>query len=195
MKSCAPRLIYLVTIFATLASAAIAIARIGETESQCNTRYGTPITDAFTISQNTTAPLVSGCPTRTYDYHGFRIRIAFLAINGPAIKMQFTKRKDGPILKDDEISAILQANLPDGMKWLVRIPDNPDSPNGPAKRLIESAFMAGTGAEKWERSDGVTGRLEMMKMGLVLESPAVQTLEKRAKEAKEAKRKAAIPSF
>jgi len=153
-----------------LAGAAVALGRIGENESQCNRRYGGPATDTFSVSQNKAAPLVTGCPTQTYNYHGFRIRIAFIGFNGPAIRMQFTKKEGGPYLKDDEIQAILKGNLPDEMQWQ-------------------------TGIDNWKRSDGVTARLEMMKMGMVLESPAAETLDKRAKDEKEQKRRADIPRF
>lgn len=94
----------------------LAFARIGEAESQCNGRYGTPKTDDYTVKRNKEKPLLPVGYTKTYDYQGWKIRVAYIAFNGPAIRMSFRKKTGGAI-KDDELVAIMTANTPEGMKW------------------------------------------------------------------------------
>lgn len=164
----------------------VASARIGETERECNARYGTP---------KKVAEIVPECPTNEYDYHGFKIQIAFAGFNGPAIKMVFTKQPS-PFFKDDEVAAILNANTKDGMQWKASVSESEVAKKSdPLTRMTTAVVTSAMGAKSWVRSDGVTAKVQIQKMGLTIESPEVVAREKRAKEEAEAKRKAAIPSF
>lgn len=164
----------------------LARARIGETESECNTRYGTP---------KKVAEIVPECPTNEYDYHGFKIRIAFAGFNGPAIKMTFAKQPS-PFFKDDEIVAILSANTKDGTQWKKALPESEAAKQMDPITRIGAVFLTDTmGGRSWIRSDGVTAELQIQKMGITIQTPESIAREKRAKDEVEAKRKAAIPAF
>jgi hypothetical protein len=159
-------------------------ARLGETESQCNQRYGQP-TKAREI--------IPGCPTNEYKYHGFRIQTAFLASGGPAIRMVFVKQP-GPFLSEDEIAAILKANAPNGMAWkeiqseMVRKADGVSS-------LLTGLILSQVGAKSWVRDDGAIADVMLNRVRLTLSLLAAEQLELRGKAEAEAKRKAAIPEF
>ena len=169
-----------------LALSPVAHARIGETESECNTRYGTP---------KKVAEIVQGCPTNEYDYHGFKIKIAFPVFNNPAIKMVFTK-PSGPFLKDDEVAAILSANTKKGTTWKgVASESDLAKKSYPITRVGTALVTNAMGGRAWVRSDGVTAELQIQKLGLTITTPEAVAREKRGKDEAEAKRKAAIPSF
>ena len=164
----------------------VANARIGETESECNSRYGTP---------KKVSEIVPGCPTNEYDYHGFKIKIAFPGFNNPAIKMYFSKPL-GPFLKDDEVTAILSANTKEGTTWK-RVASESElaKKSDPITRMTTAMVTSSMGARSWVRSDGVTAELQIQKSGLTITTPEAVAREKRAKDDAEAKRKAAIPNF
>jgi hypothetical protein len=188
---CAPRINYNSSMRAAvfillLALCPVANARIGETESECNTRYGTP---------KKVDEIVPGCPTNEYDYHGFKIRIAFPGFSNPAIKMVFTKYPS-PFFKDDEIAAILNANTKGGTAWKgVASESELAKKSDPLTRMTTAMVTSSVGARSWVRSDGVTAELEIPKTGLTITTPEAVAREKRAKDEAEAKRKAAIPNF
>jgi len=169
-----------------LALCSHANARIGETESECNARYGPP---------KRGASIVPGCQTNEYDYHGFKIKIAFPGPNNPAIKMIFTK---SPILvlKEDEVAAILNANTKEGMQWKrVASELGATKQSDPFTRVAAAYIASSVGARSWVRNDGVTAELEVTKTVVTLESPESVVRKKRAKDEEEASRKAAIPNF
>lgn len=164
----------------------LANARIGETESECNTRYGTP---------TRTGEIVPGCQTNAYDYHGFKIKIAFAYFNGPAIKMVFTKQPS-PIFKEDEVAAILSANTPDGTQWKGILSESElAKKSDPITRIGTAIVTSAMGARSWVRSDGITAELQLQKTGLTIQSPEASAREKKAKEEADIKRTTAIPNF
>jgi len=164
---------------------ATAFARLGETDSECNRRYGVP---------QKAKEIIPGCPTYAYDYSGFRIRIAFIGFNGPALKMIFEKRP-GPSLNDDEVAAILTANAPEGLPWKRKAPELVEKNANPVTGLSAMFVASAMGAKGWKRGDCATAELAPNKINLTLSLPAAEQLELRAKKEAEAKRKAAIPSF
>lgn len=167
-------------------------ARIGENETQCNGRYGTPQTDSYTVKRNKDKPLLPVGYTKSYDYQGWKIRVAFVAFNGSAIKMSFRKKSGGAI-KDDELVAILTANTPEGMKWERGVYTS--SPLKGSAGFFGNIGSNAMGGAAWKRTDGVIAVLEPLKMEFFLESPTAVEILKKAKENAEAQRKAAIPSF
>lgn len=104
--------------------------------------------------------------------------------------MIFEKRP-GPFLKDDEVTAMLQANLPDGMTWKQQASEAAKNSNPIVEAIVASAM----GAKGWKRDDGATAELGLNKVNLTISLPAAEELERRAKEEAESNRKAAIPSF
>lgn len=172
---------------------AFALARLGENETQCNGRYGTPLTDQWAISANKKTPLVPAGYTRTYNYQGWVVRIAYLEFNGPAIAMHFRKKAGGSIT-DDELAAIVNANTPQGMGWAL-VPYTNSPLEGSSRVIGNIGSQVAMGARAWQRSDGTVAILEPLRMELILKSPAAMEIEKKARESKEEHRKAAIPDF
>lgn len=182
-------LLSILFVFSVLGSS---FARVGETESQCNGRYGTPKTDNYTVKRNKEKPLLPVGYTKSYDYHGWNIRVAYIAFNGPAIRMSFRKKTGGTI-KDDELVAILTANTPEGMKWERGVYTS--SPLKGSAGFFGNIGSNAMGGAAWKRTDGVIAVLEPLKMELFLESPAAVEILKNSKDKAEAHRKAEIPSF
>ncbi|MDX2081843.1 MAG: hypothetical protein SFU53_13750 [Terrimicrobiaceae bacterium] len=80
------------------------------------------------------------------------------------------------------------------MKWRVReseVSRNAD----PVSRIGAAFVLSSMGARGWIRDDGATAELGLNKADLTLALPAAATLEQRANNEAEAKRKAAIPEF
>lgn len=175
-----------------LFSVSASFARIGENETQCNGRYGTPLTDKNTTVANKKSPLLPVGYTKTYNYKGWKIRVAYITFNGPAIKMSFRKKTGGAI-KDDELAAILTANTPEGMSWERGVYTN--SPLKGAVGVFGNIGSNAMGAVAWKRTDGVIAVLEPLKMEMFLESPEATEILHKAKEQSETKRKATLPAF
>jgi FAD/FMN-containing dehydrogenase len=132
-----------------------AAARIGETALQFIDRYGAPKDTPSSKIMDKNSPLVEGAIHHTYEYQGWRIRAAFLRLDGPAIRMDFQKMSGAPngiAIQDYELEAIMRANAPAGMTWARMAYDNPDSPNKGFAKAAE-AFVA-VGQRMWRRNDG-----------------------------------------
>jgi hypothetical protein len=74
----------------------------------------------------------------TYEYQGWKIRAAFLQLDGPAVRMDYQKILSAgvnPVIQDYELQAIMNANTPKA--W----------------RKQWEAFVAG-GQKMWRRTDG-----------------------------------------
>ena len=64
-------------------------------------------------------------------YEGWQIRAAFLPPEGPAVRMEYSKRPkagSSALIQDYEVQAIMSANTPPGTSWKQIAYDNPDSP-------------------------------------------------------------------
>src|SRR5438477_8677225 len=83
-------------------------ARIGETSIQFVDRYGTPKDTPASKISDKNWPLIEGVIHHTYEYHGWKIRAAFLQLDGPAVRMEFSKLLNGqsPQIQDYELEAI-----------------------------------------------------------------------------------------
>ena len=64
-------------------------ARIGETAIQFVDRYGTPKDTLSSKIYDKNSPMLEGAVHHTYEYQGWRIRAAFLQLDGPAVRMDF----------------------------------------------------------------------------------------------------------
>jgi len=176
-------------IFFLLVCVSVSWARIGENETQCNGRYGTPLTDKFTADSDKKNPLLPIGYTKTYKYQGWKVRIAYFEFNGPAVKMSFQKKSSGAI-NEGELAAILTANTPAGMTWKRGVYTK--SPLKGAAGLLGNLGANAMGAGAWQRSDGVHAILAPLMMEFSIETPEAVAIVKRAKEIS---RKEAIPSF
>src|SRR5436190_20923318 len=167
-------------------------ARIGETAIQFVDRYGTPKDTPSSKILDKNSPVLEGAVHHTYEYQGWRIRAAFLQLDGPAVRMDFQKFGPDVQIKDYELEAIMKANTPAGMTWAPMAYDNPDSPNKGLAKAVES--FVGVGQKMWRRSDGV---ILWLRSNLIvrLELPAAREYEAELKAAKEKKARESVPKF
>ncbi|HTE87517.1 MAG TPA: hypothetical protein VK639_01060, partial [Terriglobales bacterium] len=85
-------------------------ARIGETPIQFVDRYGVPKDTASSKIMDKGFPLLEGAVHHTYEYQGWKIRAAFLQLDGPAVRMDCQKiltTKVNPTIQDYELQAII----------------------------------------------------------------------------------------
>lgn len=172
-------------------------ARIGETPIQFADRYGRPRDTNLTKITDTTSPLIEGAIHHTYEYQGWKIRAAFLQLDGPAIRMDFQKTSpavSGLVIRDDELQAIATANTPAGITWKPIMYDNPNSPNKGIAKAFEGIIMSAAGQKMWQRSDGA---ILSLRSNLIvrLELPAARQYEEQLKRDKEEKARASVPRF
>jgi hypothetical protein len=184
-------------LFFVLSLTAAAYARIGETPIQFADRYGRPKDTNLTAIQDKSSPLVEGAVHHTYEYQGWKIRAAFLQLDGPAIRMDFQKTSaavSGLVIRDDELQAIATANTPAGMTWKPIMYDNPNSPNKGIAKTLEGMIAGTAGQKMWQRSDGATLSLRSILI-VRLELPAARQYEEQLKRDKEHKARASVPKF
>jgi hypothetical protein len=185
------------SLFFCLVIVTSAEARIGETSIQFADRYGRPRDTNLTAITDKTSPLVEGAVHHTYEYQGWKIRAAFLQLDGPAVRMDFQKTSaavSGIVIRDDELQAIATANTPAGMTWKQISYNNPDSPNKGISKLFEGFLMGAAGQKMWQRSDGAILSLQSNVI-VRLELPVASQYEARLKRAREEKARASVPRF
>ena len=176
---------------------AVANARIGETALQFVDRYGPPKDSSSTKQTDKSSPLVEGAIHHTYEYQGWKIRAAFLELQGPAVRMEFQKLSGGPtgtIIRDDELQAIASANTPAGMTWHRMVPGNPSSTNEGLNKVSEIIFSNALGEKVWQRSDGAILWKRFQHI-VRLELPSAGERDEQPRGAKEQKARASVPQF
>lgn len=187
--------LFLLVVWCSVISAAQ--ARIGETSLQFVDRYGGPKDTSFTKISDKHFPLVEGAIHHTYEYQGWKIRAAFLQLDGPTVRMDFQKLSgaaSGLTIKDYELEAIANANTPAGMSWKQILYNNPDSPNGPLGKLGEAYFANAMGQKMWQRTDGTILWLRSQ-LTVRLELPVARQHEAQLKIRKDQKARASVPKF
>jgi len=171
-------------------------ARIGETSVQFADRYGRPKDTAADKSPSAIFALVEGAIPHTYEYQGWKIRAAFLQLNGPAVRMDFSKIPNGQDIRiqDYEVTAIMTANTPAETTWKPIRYNNPDLPGNVLTKLTEAYFAGAIGEKMWQRSDGA---ILWLRSHLIarLELPAARQYEEQLKRIKEEKARASVPKF
>ena len=185
----------LLSLVLTLLLLASAHARLGETPLQFADRYGRPGDSQVTKITDKTFPLLEGAIHHTYEYQGWKIRAAFLQLDGPAVRMDFQKLSGpgiSPVIQDYELQAIAGANLPAGMSWKQIAYDNPDSPNKGLAKMAEGLFAVGQ--MMWQRTDGAI-LWQRSNLMVRLELPAARQHEAQLKMAKVKKDRASVPQF
>src|SRR5216684_5009943 len=100
---------------ALIVSSTTTFGRIGETTLQFADRYGAPKDTPSSKIMDKNSPLVEGAIHHTYEYQGWRIRAAFLQLDGPAVRMDYSKLGSDIVIKDYELQAIVTAETPAGM--------------------------------------------------------------------------------
>ena len=160
------RFVFVATI---LLSVALASARLGETESQSQARYGAPVPELIGPQEK---PLLEGARELAYKYEGWRIRVAFL--NGQATRLEYVHIPDAGGLKqitEPEAEAILDAEK-GTYRWRELKPRTGNSGLDALKTAFEGRM--------WERSDHAKAALKM-KLALVIDSRDVDAYEKKAR--------------
>ena len=134
-------------------NASFAEDRLGGTADQFAARYGAP-QDSPALDKN--FPLLEGAIHNTYEFEGWKIRVAFVESDGRAVRMEDRMNQTGvsPIIQDYELQAIMTANTPAGTTWKQIGYHNPDSPNNGLNKVFESYFGDALGQKMWQRSDG-----------------------------------------
>jgi len=133
-------------LFLSITLIAAAEARIGETAIQFVDRYGAPKDDAGSRAMDKHSPLVEGAIHHRYEFQGWKIRAAFLQLDGPAVRMDFSKLPNGQSIQiqDYELQAIASANTPAGMSWKKIMYNNPDLPGNALTKLGQAYFITKT---------------------------------------------------
>jgi hypothetical protein len=170
-------------------------ARIGETTLQCVARYGPPKDTPSSKIMDKNSPLVEGAIHHIYEYQGWRIRAAFLQLDGTAVRIEYSKIPAVGVsatVKDYELRAIMTANTPAEMAWTPIAYDNPDSPNKGIAKAAE-AFVS-VGQKMWQRTDGALlwSRGDII---IRLELPVAREYERELKAKKDQKARASVPQF
>jgi hypothetical protein len=167
--------------------------RLGATADQFVSRYGAP-QDSPSLDN---FPLLEGATQHSYEYKGWRIYVAYLGPNGPAVRMEYSKIIKPGIngtIQDYELQAIMAANTPQGTTWKQIAYDNPDSPNKGLSKIFESYFVGALGEKMWQRSDGAILWLRN-RIIVRLELPTAHEHEMKLKAEKEQKARGSVPQF
>lgn len=172
-------------------------ARIGETSLQFVERYGGPKDTPSARIWDKDSPLVEGAIHHTYEYQGWKIRAAFLQLDGPAVRMDFQKLSAAAssiTIQDYELEAIASANTSAGMIWKQVMYDNPDSSNKGLNKLAEGFLGGAMGQKMWQRTDGAILWLRSQLI-VRLELPVARQHEEQLKIRKDQKARASVPKF
>lgn len=181
---------------AFLATMASADARIGETPVQFADRYGRPKDTAADKLPSAVSALVEGAIHHTYEYQGWKIRAAFLQLDGPAVRMDFSKIPNGQDIRiqEYELQAIASANTPAGTTWKQIAYKNANLPSDGLNRFSQALLGAMIGEKMWQRSDGA---ILWLRSHLIvrLELPTARQYEEQLQRTKEQKARASVPKF
>jgi len=187
-------LMRLLILFLSLLLPTVIQARIGESVTQLADRYGMPKDTVSTKTADKMSPLIEGAIHYTYEFRGWKIRAAFLQLDGPCVRADYQKifrAGTKPQIQDYELAAITLANTPDGMSWKQIPYSNPDLSANPVSQALAVAV---TGQKMWQRSDGA---ILWSRSSLVvrLELPVARQYEAEQKANKDQRERASVPSF
>ena len=186
-----------ILIAALTVTSPTAFARIGETAIQFADRYGAPKDTPYSKIMDKNSPLVEGAIHHTNEYQGWKIRAAFLQLDGPAVRMEFSKIPvpgGSYTIKDYELEAVATANTLPGTSWKKTMYNNPDLPGDAVTKLSQAYFAHALGEKMWQRSDGA---ILWLRSNLIVrvELPAAREHEAKLKNDKEQKARASVPQF
>jgi hypothetical protein len=177
-------------IFFSLVVLPSAFGRLGETESECNVRYGVPIKDPMAKA----APLLPGAFERCYRFQGWRITVAF--VDGVSARQQYIKSTtpDGPrYIQDYEFKALLEGES-GGQSWKAATAPATHNTHNALTTLLTSKIQSCG----WVRSDGATAKPNAgprTTLSVVFDSPKAARLESARKATNDARHRASVPEF
>jgi hypothetical protein len=183
-----------ITFLVLMLSSVTAFARIGETALQFVDRYGAPQDTAASKILDKGMPLLEGAIHHRYEYQGWKIRAAFLQLDGPAVRMEYSKIGPDIQIKDYELEAIMTANSPSRATWKQIAYSNPDLPSNALNKFSQALAGSMTGEKMWQRTDGA---ILWLRTHIVvrLELPIARQYEAELKAEKEKKARSAVPQF
>lgn len=176
-------------LIAALGFAAPLYARLGETERQCITRYGSA-RPGPKIAIAKPDPLVSGAREAIYEYQGWKIRAAF--IGDRVVAEEYRKPYDHPNgtkILEAEIAAILGAES-EGLTWGRPHLDTSKDVYATIANVLMSPFSDAI----WDRSDGAKATLRVQSALVLESSEAIRAKASAAKQKAEGKLKR-VPKF
>ena len=185
------------SIVALICCSSSVYARLGETAVQFANRYGAPKDGPASQINDRNFPLIEGAIHHIYEYQGWKIRAAFVQVDGPAVRVEYSKILKGGVnarVEDYELQAVMTANAPAGYVWKEIAYNNPDLPNKRLEKFSQALGGAIMGEKMWQRSDGAILWLRAH-MIVRLELPAAREYEAKLKAAKEQKARASVPQF
>ena len=184
----------LLILFLLLLLPTVIQARIGESVTQMADRYGMPKNTVSTKTADKMSPLIEGALHYTYEFRGWKIRAAFLQLDGPCVRVDYQKISRAgtkPQMQDYELELITMANTPAGMSWKQIPCSNPDFSANPVSQALAGAV---TGQKMWQRSDGAIlwSRSDRV---VRLELPVARQYEAEQKANKDQKARASVPTL
>jgi hypothetical protein len=194
MRGACPIVLMRVAFAFLMFSSATAFARIGETALQFIDRYGPPKDTASSKMMDKSSPLVEGAIHHRYEYQGWKIRAAFLQLDGPAVRMEYSKIGPAVQIKDYELEAIMTANTPSGTTWKQIAYNNPDLPSTGLNKFSQALAGSMMGEKMWQRTDGAILWLRS-KLIVRVELPVAREYEAQLKAEKEQKARSSVPQF
>ena len=165
---------------------------IGETPIQFVDRYSAPKDTASSKIMDKSFPLLEGAVHHTYEYQGWKIRAAFLQLDGPAVRMDF--QKFGTNVQDQRLRVRSDHEGEHASRDVIgayAIRQSRFANKGLAKAM--ESFVA-PGQKMWRRSDGA---ILWLRSNLIvrLELPAAREHEAQLKAEKEQKARSSVPKF
>ncbi len=190
---CSSSAMRILSLLAFVSLAASTEARLGETPIQFADRYGSPTDSPATKVTDKSFPLVEGAVHHTYEYQGWKIRAAFLQLDGPAVRIEYQKvimAGVTPGIQNYELQAIMAANLTAGIPWEPISYKNSDTTANSVTQAVAGGMM---GQKMWQRADGAI--LSLRGQQVRLELPAALEYEAQLKAAREKKARESVPQF
>src|ERR1044071_3594990 len=157
MRSAVNTPMRLLILFLSLLLPTVVQARIGESATQLADRYGMPKETVSNKTADKMSPLMEGAIHHNYEFRGWKIRAAFLQLDGPCVRADYQKifrAGTKPQIQDYELAAITLANTPAGMSWKKVMYQNPSSPDKIVNKAVEAYFGEAFGQKMWQRTDG-----------------------------------------
>lgn len=159
-----------------------AVARLGETESQSQARYGEPV-EGFVGGDE--KPLMPGAVERAYNFQGWRIRAAFAG--GTTVRIQYVHIENNAPKKLSEAET---KTLLDAEKGKFAWREERSKNVGIAAEL-EKAIKSGFNLAKWERTDHAKAEL-VVGVAMQFETRDADTIEKKLAKSAGAQKPAAV---
>lgn len=179
----------LITSIALIFGSSSLHARLGDTERDCITRYGSAVPDKHSAILG---PLLPGVQHLCFKHQGWDIRAAFAG--GRVVAQDY--RKDSSVLKtmvisDDEIKAILQGES-GGAVWT---PARPKRTGDIINQFAQELLGPMADGRLWSRPDGAGAHIDPSRFRFTFSTPAAKAAQDAEAARKKNEHRASIPKF